>query len=365
MTERTTTFQPDWVSAPGNSIAEIIEEKGWAQTEFAQRAGYTTKHVSLLINGKAPITEDTAIKLERVLGSTARFWLTREAQYREAVVRKQELKALSEQSGWLKKLPLNDMKKFGWINEFKHKGQQVAECLSFFGVASIDTWNARYAAPIAAFKASDKFKKDGAAVSAWLRQGERVASEIACKHYDKNTFKAALSDLRTLTNESDPHTFIPLLVKACAMAGVAVVIEPAPKGCAVSGATRWLSPAKALLMLSLRHKTNDHLWFAFFHEAAHLLLHGKKMLFLEMKGLDDEHEQQADGFARDWLIPPEDAKKLAFINKTYVAVKHFADEVGVSPAIVVGRMQYEGYIPWSHLHKCKVHYQWNHGGAAK
>ncbi|MFN8491179.1 MAG: hypothetical protein U0350_26520 [Caldilineaceae bacterium] len=29
----------------------------------------------------------------------------------------------------------------------------------------------------------------------------------------------------------------------------------------VCGATRWLTPNKALLQLSLRYKTNDHLWF--------------------------------------------------------------------------------------------------------
>ena len=132
------------------------------------------------------------------------------------------------------------------------------------------------------------------------------------------------------------------------------------KGCPVSGATRWLSPDKALLMLSLRHATNDHLWFAFFHEAGHLLLHGKKMVFLESKGLDDVHEQQADKFACDLLIPPDYAKQLVFLEKNYAAVKQFAAEVGVAPAIVVGRMQKEGYLPWKLLNKCKVRYKWDH-----
>lgn len=359
MTEQI-TFQPDWLSPPGDTIADLIEEQSWAQAEFAQRTGYTTKHVSLLINGKAPITEETAIKLERVLGSTARFWLTREAQYREAVARKHEYDVLATQADWLKFLPLKDMKKFSWVSEYKHKGQQVAECLSFFGVASIKTWGIRYAEPIAAFKASDKFKNNAPAVSAWLRQGERVAAEIECGAFEKVAFKKVLTDLRKLTNESDPNIFIPKLVEACSKVGVAIVIEPAPKGCTASGATRWLSSNKALLMLSLRHKTNDHLWFAFFHEAAHILLHGKKMLFLEIQGLDDKHEQEADAFARDWLIPPEQAKGLELLTKTYDAVEAFAKKVGVAPAIVVGRMQNEGYLPWTHLHKFKVHYKWNH-----
>ncbi len=358
MTEQARLFQPDWVSPPGDTIADLLEEKGWSQAEFAQRCGYTTKHASLLINGKASITEDTALKLERVLGSSARFWLVREAQYRETIARQQELKSLEAEANWLKQLPLVDMIRFGWIRKCRSKGQQVAECLQFFGVSSVDVWQKRYAEPLAAFKASSKFDKDGAAVSAWLRQGERVASEIACQPYDKALFKQALVELRALTNETDPKVFVPKMITTCARAGVAVVFEPAPKGCPVSGATRWLSAEKALLMLSLRHKTNDHLWFAFFHEAGHILLHGKKMLFLENMGLDDEHERQADQFASDLLIPPQFAKRLPFLERTYAATKAFAEEIGVAQAIVVGRMQKEDYLPWTHLNKCKVHYRW-------
>jgi HTH-type transcriptional regulator/antitoxin HigA len=70
MTNNISTFSPDWVSLPGDTILDLLEEYGWKQTELAKRTGYTTKHISLLINGKAPITEDTAIKLERVLGSS-------------------------------------------------------------------------------------------------------------------------------------------------------------------------------------------------------------------------------------------------------------------------------------------------------
>lgn len=363
MTEQTATFQPDWISPPGDTIADLLDEKGWSQAEFAQRCGYTTKHASLLINGKASITEDTALKLERVLGSSARFWLVREAQYRETVARQNEFDELEAQADWLKQLPLADMLKFGWIKKFSHKGQQVAECLQYFGVSSVDIWQKRYAEPLAAFKASNKFAKDGAAVSAWLRQGERCADEISCQPFDKDHFRQVLSELRALTNEAEPQVFVPALVEACSQAGVAVVFAPTPKGCPISGATRWLSSDKALLMLSLRHATNDHLWFAFFHEAGHLLLHGKKMVFLETKGLDDEHEQQADKFSRDLLIPPAYATQLPFLGKTYAAVKQFAVEVDVAPAIVVGRMQKEGYLSWDLLNKCKVRYKWNHASA--
>jgi HTH-type transcriptional regulator / antitoxin HigA len=47
-------------------------------------------------------------------------------------------------------------------------------------------------------------------------------------------------------------------------------------------------------MLSFRYKTNDHFWFSLFHELAHLLLHGKKSLFLEGCAEGFQPEQEAD-----------------------------------------------------------------------
>ena len=77
MTDLTSRFEPKWVSPPGDTILDLLEERGWSQAEFAQRTGYTSKHVSLLINGKASIAEDAAFRLEKVLGGTANFWLMR------------------------------------------------------------------------------------------------------------------------------------------------------------------------------------------------------------------------------------------------------------------------------------------------
>src|SRR5258706_7638545 len=119
---RDAPFAPDWTSPPGETLADILEERGWSQSEFAERTGYTEKHVSLLINGKASITEGTALKLERVVGSTAGFWLSREARYREALARAEEERSLEKEGAWLKKLPMKHMMQHGWIRHFASVG---------------------------------------------------------------------------------------------------------------------------------------------------------------------------------------------------------------------------------------------------
>ncbi len=146
-------FSPDWlVPPPGATIADLLEERGWTQTEFALRTDFSPKHVNLLIKGKVAINEEIALKLERVLGGSVGFWLKREARYREALTRQSECSCLKSDTGWLKELPLNDMINFGWVKRFSNQAQQVAECLRFFGVASVDVWKDKWTRDLAAFR---------------------------------------------------------------------------------------------------------------------------------------------------------------------------------------------------------------------
>jgi len=340
-------------------LLDALDEQGLTQAELAERTGFSRKHVNDLVQGRAIISAETAMKLEAVVGGSARFWMVREAQYREALTRRAHLDALRAESGWLGLLPIADMVKFGWIRRFSHRGAQVAECLRFFGVASVDAWRSIWEEPLAAFRASVKAEKKFGAIAAWLREGQRAASSLRCEPFNEKAFRGLLPQLRRLTLEPDPEVFVPQLQEACAKVGVAVVLRPTPKGCPAHGATRWLTSNRAMLLLSLRYKTNDQLWFSFFHECGHLLKHGKRMLFLEgTSGINPEHEEAADRFAADLLIPPSDALRLRLIGFARAAVRRFADEVGVAPGIVVGRMQWEKILPHTHLNGLKVTYQW-------
>ena len=102
-------------------------------------------------------------------------------------------------------------------------------------------------------------------------------------------------------------------------------------------------------MLSLRYKTNDHLWFTFFHEAGHILLHSKKTQFVEgIECLDETSDREADTFASDTLIPLAQVRRLRAVvqrgSVSATAVRSLAKEIGIAPGIVVGRMQKEGWL---------------------
>ena len=351
---------PDWISSPGDTILDVLEERGWTQADLAERMGYSRKHINLLIKGAAGITEEAALKLERVLGSTAGFWLNREAQYREALARQAELEDLKPSTSWLSELPITDMVKFGWIQHYSRKVHMVAACLQFFGVATVDAWRERYAILGVAFRASPAFEKKNGAVSAWVRYGEMKAETRTIAPFRRDSLVSLIPAVRSLTCEPDPTIFIPKLEECLATVGVAVVVAQAPRGCPVSGLTKWLGPDRALVMLSFRFKTNDHFWFSLFHELGHLLLHGKKLLFLEgcKEGLQPEQEAEADRWASTILIPSSEKPSLQKMDSSSTTILDFAQRLGIAPGIVLGRLQHDELIPWSSLNELKVHYRW-------
>lgn len=346
-------------SPPGDTILDLLDEKSWTQQELATRIELSTKHINDLVHGRVSITTDIASALSRVLGSTAAFWMARESNYRLALERAQQGDALEASIPWMKTFPVSWMVKQGWLAPASSKATQVEELLRFFGVRSPAAWEARYGRLGVAWRSSKKTALQPGAVSAFLRRAELVAERRTTAPWDRAAFKAALIKLRALTLEGDPKVFWPELQKRCADVGVAVVVVPHPPGCPVSGATRWLSPEKALLVLSLRHTTNDHLWFSFFHEAAHILLHSKKMEFIEgVDGLDDVLEAEADEFARDLLVPQSDFHWIKGGPKTESSIREASEKVGVAPGIIVGRLQSEELIAWSRLNHLKIRYRW-------
>ncbi len=64
-------------SHPGALIRNVIlPETGLTVSELARRCGIARNTVSKVVNERGDVTEDIAIRLSRVLGSTPRFWLS-------------------------------------------------------------------------------------------------------------------------------------------------------------------------------------------------------------------------------------------------------------------------------------------------
>lgn len=354
-------YRPANVTPPGETIGELLEERELRQAELATRMGVTPKFVNELVAGKATITPTTALALEKALDVPADFWLAREARYQEALARAAAYEDRTANVSWLSELPIKDMIKFNWLKKASSEPAMVEACLQFFGVASVAAWRQQYVEQkntSAAYRASEKYRQNPGAVAAWLRRGEVRAAQIECSPFDKDKFLFVLADARKLTLEPDPIKFLPKLTALLAGCGVALVIERAPTGCPLYGAVRWLSPQKALIQLSVRYLRSDSFWFTFFHECGHIALHGKKILFLEGKGMSGTEEDEADRFSADRLIPPTSWATFQPSPVTEQAIRAFANSIGIDPGIVLGRLQNDSRVPWNRFPHLKVRYSW-------
>ncbi len=355
-----TSYIPDYLVLPGEVLEDYLESYGMTQAELADRTGMAKKTINEIIKGKAAITPDTAFKFERVFNRPASFWSSLERQFQEDQVRLAEKAKLSVHLEWLKRIPVRAMSSYGWISRFLDPIDQLEEMLRFFGIASPDQWRTVWEEYQVVYRQTQRFETCAESVSAWLRQGEIEAQKISCGPFDKKGFQDALDEIRFLTQEEDPKVFCPKLVAMCARVGVAVIfVRELPKT-GVSGATRWIGD-KALIQLSLRYKSNDQLWFTFFHEAGHIVKHGKKEIFIEGNGLDGEKEAEANKFSSERLINPQDLRRFlaCWDGRSLSAIVQFASEISIAPGIVVGRLQHDGLLRIPHGNKLKVYYEWH------
>ncbi len=340
----------EMLSPPGDTIQETIDALGMSQLELAERMGRPTKTINEIIKGKEALSPATAVQLERVLGIPAGFWLERERLYVQALTDiEHEQKLHTWADTWLIQFPIKVLEKLLWIPKTNSPSKTTAALLSFFGVASPDEWTSVYIGEHlqnSYYRISLAHLTQQGALSAWLRKGELQAKALQVNSYDQKKFQETLPLIRSLAHQH-PIDFKEQLQQFCAAAGLALVFTQSLPKTNVSGVARWLGPTP-LIQLSGRYKSNDHFWFTFFHEAGHILKHGKKDFFIEGMEeihLDPEKEREANYFAANALIPPHNFHRfVAQGDFSASAILGFAEAVEAHPAVVAGRLSHEGII---------------------
>lgn len=350
--------QRDWTVAPGEILAELLEERGLSQSELARRMGRPTKTINEIVNGKAAITPQTAIQLERVTGTSAAFWLNIESMHRHDLARVAEVETLKGHAPWIERFPVKDLVREGILDRGP-AGRQVEQLLRFFEVGSPDAWQARWGHPRASYReAAGQSSEEARAV--WLRWGEVLAEEAHPSLFDSAEVRRVLPDAAHLSATTPPQAAVEELTELLAGVGVVLVLLPELTGTRLSGAVQWPTKARPVLQISARHQRDDQFWFTVLHEIGHIL-DAPGRAFADADGprrdspagprsMDDRQaEERADRIAREALVPS--AALAAFLSVSRPddpdAVRAFARELGVAPGIVVGRLQRDDRLGWA------------------
>jgi HTH-type transcriptional regulator / antitoxin HigA len=275
-----------------------------------------------------------------------------------------------EWSDWADKFPLKDMRRLRFSVPTAMSNTEAI--LEFFGVSTPERWQSAWQPASIAARQSQVFDACWEAVVAWMREAEIVAAEIPLADYDEARLRASLEELRRLTRER-VEVGLDKAQQICSSAGVALVIVPELPGTRLSGCARWLNDKHALVGLTTRYKRDDQLWFTFFHEVGHIVLHRKRLSFVIDNAADylgddvvdadmTRYEEEADQFATVTLIPQTAFDKFLRGHRkslTNDEIHNFAESIGVGPGIVVGRLQREGILQWHQGNALKQTVDWD------
>lgn len=335
---------------PGEYLLESLEAQEITQSEFARRAGISEKHVSQLVSGKVGMSAAMALAAERILGGSARLWLNLDTAHRLWVAKQERSRQEGAYTNWAREFPLKDLRERNYITQPRVNGETVSELLLFFGVSGIAQWEAIHNVSIAQYRESPSLAASKKSQAAYIRICEIRAEVWDLPSYNRDKMEAAVKTVRQNLHR-DSQDLLQLATEELKDAGVALIVEPATDKSRLSGAAFWPRRNKAVLALTMRFKTADHLWFSFFHEAGHILLHRDRQI-LETPEATGVLEEEADRFAGEMLIPADAYRGLtADTPLTEAKIRQTAESYALPPDSLVGMLQHDKVI---------AHGQFNH-----
>lgn len=319
---------------PIEAIRFRMEQQGLSQRDLVPYLGSRAK-VSEVLSGKRELTLSMIRALHTGLGIPADALLGTGG---ESLLAEEELE-------W-DRFPLREMAARGWIQATVAEIRTHAEELVR---AFLEPLGPQVLSP-ALYRKADHVRSartmDAHALTAWTAHVLLRAQQMdALPRY---TPGSVTRDLLREVVKLSPLADAPRRVRDfLAEHGIALVIEPHLPRTHLDGAAMMTREGTPVIGLTLRYDRIDNFWFTLLHELVHIARHldrdgGYFYDDLETDPGNDPREKEADEIAGEILIPDDAWRRSpARVLPTSDAVEHLANELGVHPAIVAGRIQHE------------------------
>lgn len=353
-----TTSQADWFSCPGDSLVAAMQRRGVSPKALAERLAGGMQQLRNLVSGTESINAQSAAVLGDVVGGSVSFWLKRQQNYELALDRAVSAVSAEDIKIWLA-VPAPGPNPRGRLDDDKRR-KELRRRLAFFAVGTLGAWHARYGRDReqTRFRKSTILVSDDAATSMWLRQAELEATLAETAQWSARALEARIDAIKKLSRISRPKRFLPQLKRLLAEAGVALVVQRTPQGCKASGASRMISPERAMILLSFRFRSDEQFWFTLFHEIGHLLLHGARSFVDGDEMPDDECEREANAFAASIVVPPFAEGDFERLASNYKDITRFAVARGVAPSLVRGQLEHRERVGRDRLTYLRRTWEW-------
>ncbi|TVT26469.1 HigA family addiction module antidote protein [Amycolatopsis rhizosphaerae] len=327
----------------GEHLADELEARGWTQVEFAEILGRPTQFVSEIIQGKKQITRESAAQIGAALQTSAEFWLNLQDSYflwkqRQVPGIQEELDEVKTRAKLNDLAPMAVLRKRGVITATSTAGQ-AQQLMHLMGIETLD------AQP--RWQLAARRNNDGEPLTptqnGWFACVRKTASNLAARAYSRQQLEALAKQVSRLVR--DPSGFKDLPERFAAV-GVRLVFVEAFPSSKISGAC-YEDEAGPVIALSGRGQRLDKVLFTLLHEIAHVVqgdvsVSGKPLIDEDDHTLGDE--DRADELASGWVFDRPLPKPPPRIGTQWV--KTVAQDRGVHPIVVIGRLQRERLLPW-------------------
>lgn len=315
---------------PVEAIIFRMDQLNLKQTDLIEFIGSKSK-VSEVLSGKTPLSIKMIRSLEKNLKIPAK------------VLIQEPIKSDTDFfNGWDPKI-IKELKKRGYIEEEKVEENQIYKSLKSVFVDREVKLNTLFRQSNYRIRPSTSRQ----ALAGWLACVIKKANKIenSNKFIPQNInleFMQRIAKTSTLENA-------PLLVKKILEEnGINLIIEPSFPSTKLDGAVV-LNKNNPIIALTLRFDRLDNFWFTLLHEIAHISLHhsDEEIVFYDeledVKGVDlDIKEIEADKLAAEALIPSAKWNvSPAKIIPSKMSALSLAEELGIHPAIVAGKIRHE------------------------
>ena len=160
----------DLIIHPGETIADVLEDRGITQAELASRAGVSPAYVSNVIAGKKGISANFAMGLEYALGVPKSFWLNLQANYEAELLEINEEQTITDKERSVRE-DLKDIVKYlrqtGKMPTGESKDDSILSLRKVLQISDIT--NLKEMIPSGAFRMAGNATVNPNVLGAWIR----------------------------------------------------------------------------------------------------------------------------------------------------------------------------------------------------
>lgn len=349
---------------PGYYVKDMIEDMEISQEEFANRLGVSGKTVSKLINGKINLSNDIALQLSTMFGTSTEMWLNLQQSYDVKCLEIKREKQLDLEKELLKLIDYKYFVNLGFVENTRDTLEKIKNLCAFFKISKLSILLREDLLVNYRTSSESLNEKNIINSKAWLQTAINIGKNMQVEQFNKTKLEKYIPEIREMTLQS-PKVFLPRLKEIFSECGVSFVLLPHLKNSGINGAVKWINDEKVILAMNDRRNYADTFWFSLFHEIKHVLQQKHKLTLIsfqskEINQIDKVLEEEADLFAQDTLIPKSKYKTFVEMqNFSEVSIYDFSKQISIHPGIVVGRLQNDKYIEFNQCNNLKLKYKIN------